>query len=358
MCTACGFHAPVDNDFAGRLLGIVNNGALSLMISIGHRTGLFDTLASMGGPATLERIVEASGLNDRYVREWLGAMVAGRVVLVDEDDRYWLPDEHASSLTRANPAGNMGVFAQYVAVLADVEDEVVNCFKNGGGVPYRRFRRFHEVMAEDSGQSTVSNLVSAILPLVPEAFARMESGIDVLDVGCGSGRALIRMAREFPRSRFVGLDISAEALAVATRLADEEGLTNVWFERRDASEMNDQGRYDLITTFDAVHDQAQPAKVLANIRRALRDGGTYLMQDIQGTGSHAGDAAHPMAQFIYTVSCMHCMTVSLSAGGAGLGAAWGRPLAERMLREAGFERIDVRELEHDPQNFYYLARAA
>src|SRR5690606_35783919 len=148
------------------------------------------------------------------VREWLGAMVTGRIVDVDPaTQRFSLPAEHAAVLTRQAAADNMAVFAQYVAVLGAVEDDIVECLRKGGGVPYSRFTRFHEVMAEDSGQSVLSSLETRILPLVPGLTDRLATGIRVLDAGCGRGRILIRLATLFPRSRFLGLDLSQEAIA-------------------------------------------------------------------------------------------------------------------------------------------------
>jgi hypothetical protein len=180
--------------FASRLLGALNDGALCLMVSIGHRTGLFDTMSRLPA-ATSTEIAAASRLHERYVREWLGAMTTSGVVEIDPaTQRYTLPPEHAGSLTRAAAADNMGVFAQYIGELGSVESDIVACFHHGGGVPYERFGRFHEVMAEDSGQSVMSSLETHILPLVPGLRARLEAGIRVLDLGCGRGRILQRLA--------------------------------------------------------------------------------------------------------------------------------------------------------------------
>src|SRR6185436_16514387 len=163
-------------------------------------------------------------------REWLGAMVTGRIVNIDPArNRFSLPPEHAAFLTRAAGADNIGVFAQYIALLGSVEDEIVECFKKGGGVPYARFPRFHEVMAEDSGQSVLSSLESHILPLVPGLVAELERGVRVLDVGCGRGRIMIRLAERFPRSRFVGMDLSEHAVQGARNEAAVRRLPNVAF---------------------------------------------------------------------------------------------------------------------------------
>ncbi|MFW5925325.1 MAG: class I SAM-dependent methyltransferase [Myxococcota bacterium] len=345
--------------FADRLVDMLNSGALTLMVSIGHRTGLFDAMAGMA-PATSAEIAERAGLDERYVREWLGAMTVGDIVSHDPDaGTYHLPAAHAANLCRSSPTDNVAVFAQYIPLLGSVEDSIVDCFRDGGGVPYERFGRFHEVMAEDSGQSVVPALESHILPLVPGLRERLEAGIAVLDVGCGSGKAMNRLASLFPNSRCVGYDLSPEAIEAARREARELGNDNARFEVRDACELGrsvEPGAFDLVTTFDAVHDQKEPRTVLREIRRALADDGVYLAQDIKGSSHHHGDREHPVGPLLYTISCMHCMTVSLAQGGEGLGAMWGREKAEEYYRAAGFRRVEVHELDHDFQNYWYVCR--
>lgn len=347
----------VSDPFLEKLLGILNAGGLGLMLSIGHRTGLFDTLGTLR-PATIGEIAAAAELNERYVREWLGAMVTGGIVEHDPDaGTYWLPAERAAFLTRAASPNNIAAATQFFAVLGGVEDRIVRCFKEGGGVPYAAFQRFHEVMAEESSQTVVAALQEHILPLVPGAVTALQEGIDVLDVGCGAGRALNFLARQFPESRFVGYDISEEAIARAQAEAHAAGITNARFVVRDVAQLNGHEHYDLVTAFDAIHDQAHPDRVLAGIRRALRPGGTFLMQDIAGSSCVHQDRSNPLAPFSYTISCMHCMTVSLAQGGMGLGAMWGRRKAESMLAAAGFTQVDVQQLPHDILNYYYIVRA-
>jgi 2-polyprenyl-3-methyl-5-hydroxy-6-metoxy-1,4-benzoquinol methylase len=345
--------------FAGRMLEMLNGGALMVMTSVGHRTGLFDALAELEG-ATSEELADAAGLDERYVREWLGAMTSGRIVELDADSgRYTLPPEHAAWLTRAAAPDNLAVEAQWITSLSTVEDDIVECFRSGGGVPYERYPRFHEVMAEESAQTVLSVLFSHILPLVPGMAERLEEGASLLDLGCGRGRALLLLAERFPASSFRGYDLSSDAIAYATTQARERGLENVTFEQRDLSTFDvdaDPEAFDFVTTFDAVHDQARPLSLLKGIRRTVKPGGTYLMQDIQGSSHHHENLDHPGGPLLYMISTMHCMTVSLAQGGEGLGAMWGEEKARELLAEAGFSSVEVHLLEHDPFNAYFVVR--
>ena len=353
------YNAAHANAFAERLIGTLNEGALCLMLSIGHRTGLLDTLAEVS-PASSTEIATAAGLNERYVREWLGAMVTSRVVEFDPGcNTYRLPPEHAAFLTRAASPDNIAVFAQYIPVLGQVEDDVINCFHHGGGVPYEQFPRFHEVMAEDSGQTVLSSLLEHIMPLAPGLVDKLTRGARVLDLGCGRGRAIHLLAERFPNSEFVGTDLSPDAIAYASAEAASRGLDNVRFTVRDVSDFDQSAEpdhYDVVFTFDAIHDQATPLAVLRGIYRTLKHDGVYLMQDIHGSSAVEKNLDHPVGPLLYTISTMHCMTVSLAQGGEGLGTMWGREKATELLREAGFGDIRVQQLEHDFQNDYYVIR--
>jgi 2-polyprenyl-3-methyl-5-hydroxy-6-metoxy-1,4-benzoquinol methylase len=361
MCTLHDINTQNAEEFSGKLVDMLNHGALAVMLSIGHRTGLLDTMSELP-PANSEEIANAAGLEERYVREWLGAMATGGIVEVHAnggEPRFTLPAEHAAALTRAAGVDNIGVFTQYIGLLGGVEDDVLECFKNGGGVPYSEYSRFHEVMAEDSGQSVLSSLFDAILPLVPGLMEKLEQGIEVLDIGCGMGRAVNLMAETFPSSRFSGYDLSEQAITAARAGAVEHATGNVHFEVRDLTTFDTDAperQFDLITSFDAIHDQARPDRVLAGIYKALRSDGVYLMQDISASSEVQNNLEHPVAPFLYTVSTMHCMTVSLAQGGMGLGTMWGREKAQEMLRAAGFTQISIHNLSHDFQNDYYVVR--
>lgn len=185
---------------------------------------------------------------------------------------------------------------------------------------------------------------------------RLEAGIDVADVGCGRGVAVMLMAERFPHSRFVGLDFSTEAIEFAQHEAARQGLANARFEVQDAAALGGPPAYDFVTAFDAIHDQAHPRRVLTGIRGMLRPDGTFLMVDIAASSRLERNLDHPLAPFLYTVSTMHCMTVSLAHGGEGLGTCWGEEMARTLLAEAGFGRVHVTRVEGDPLNAYYICR--
>ena len=346
-------------EFMGKMLEVLNHAGLAMMISIGHRTGLFDSMAGAGRVTSVE-LAELSGLQERYVREWLAAMATGGIVEIDgsgEVDVFVLPDEHAAVLGRKGEC--MGHVFQWISVLGEVESGVVESFRRGGGVPYESYSRFHEVMADESAMTVVAGLEEHILPMVPGLVGKLEAGIDVLDIGCGAGRAVCELAARFPASRFVGYDLCEPVIAEARRRAADAGLKNVRFEVRDVSRLGDSGGvsaelFDVVTGFDVIHDQRDPAGTLDAVRRVLRPGGTFLMQDLRCSTRVAENIGHPLCPFFYVISTMHCMTVSLSQGGAGLGTAWGEELAVRMLGEAGFEGVTVNTLPHDIQNNWYV----
>lgn len=346
-------------EFTERITAAIDGASLTLLLSIGHQTGLLDTMAGMA-PATSAQIADAAGLNERYVREWLAGMTTGRVVEYDPATAsYSLPAQRAAVLTRAAGPDNLALVTLLVPVLAEVEQKIIGCFRAGGGLPYSEFPRFHALMAEQSGVVYDTALVDVVLPLVDGLVPRLRAGADVADFGCGSGHAINVMAQAFPASRFTGIDFSEQAIATGIREAAERGLANAAFESHNLADLDKASKkdaYDVITVFDAIHDQAQPARVLENIYRALRPGGVLLMADIKASSRLEENIGVPMSTYLYTTSLMHCMTVSLALDGAGLGTAWGTQLAVSMLGDAGFDDVRVAEIESDPINNYYIAR--
>ncbi len=343
-------------EFASKMFQFLNSGMLSLMISIGYKTGLFDIIAQLK-PSTSQEISQAAKLNERYIREWLGAMVTGSIIEYDPlTEKYFLPKEHSAFLTRNSGIDNLAVLAQYVSLMGNVEDKIVECFRNGGGLPYSEYPKFQQLQAEETARIFDSMLTNQILPLIPELNNRLNDGIRVLDIGCGRGRAINLMGKAFSRSKFTGCDISHEGILSAKEEAKNMGLTNVRFEIKDALLVEELGKFDLITAFDTIHDQVQPTKVLKAINTSLNNDGFFLMQDIAASSKVEKNIDSVLAPTLYTISTMHCMSVSLAFNGEGLGTMWGKELAVNKLTEAGFKDIKVKNVEGDIMNYYYVSR--
>lgn len=342
--------------FVATMTGILNGGMLSLMTSIGHQTGLFETLSDLP-PATSEKIAEQSGLNERYVREWLNSMVTGKIIEYDpHQGTYHLPDEHAVTLTQIAGPDNMAAFARIVPILASVENGIIHSFHNGGGVFYDKFHDFMDFWAGVTAQIFERSLVSKVMPLIPGMVEKLEKGIDVLEIGCGTGHSTNLMAQAYPNSRFTGYEFRDEACEAGRAQSKSLGLSNVRFVKMDISTIAEQSVYDMVTAFDVIHDQAQPRVVLKNIETALKPGGIFLMVDIKASSHVHENIDHPLGPFLYTTSTMHCMTVSLAQDGEGLGAMWGEQKALELLAEAGFGDVAVKEVDGDPFNYYYIAK--
>ncbi len=342
--------------FVQNQLQILNNAGIAIMISIGHQLKLFDVLAELP-PSSSKEIATAANLNERYVREWLAAMVTGRVIEYDNGKKtYSLPQEYASTLTHKNYPNNLAVLMQFIPTLAQAEDKILERFKQGGGIGYAEYPKFHRVMAELSDQTVLAHLIETILPLNQDVVTKLKQGAYVADIGCGLGHAINLMAEHYPNSQFVGYDLCNDVVTEANQRAEKRQLKNVKYIEQDVANWKPQAEFDFITAFDAIHDQGQPAIVLENIVSALKDNGLFLMQDIKAHTNVHDNLENPVTPITYVISCLHCMPISLSQDGVGLGACWGKELAEDMLKDAGFSHVNVNELDHDILNYYYLAR--
>lgn len=341
-------------EVANRLVQIFNDGSIAVLASLGHQSGLFETMAALP-PATSVQIADAAGLNERYVRELLGGIVtAGFVDYDPAAQTYLLRPDHVPFLAGAGP-DNLARVMQYVTLMGQVTPGVLHAFREGGGLSYADYPGFHDLQAADSGAIQDAYLIDRVLPLTGQVAA-LEAGLDVADVACGEGHALNLMARAFPNSRFTGLDFEEEAIRAARAEAAAWGLTNASFEVRDVAAGLGVAAYDFVSVFDAIHDQAEPARVLAAIRASLREGGTFLMGDMDASSHLENNLELPWAGFFYAISTTHCMAVSLGQGGAGLGTVWGVELAEQMVREAGFGTVSPHRIEENPFEVYLVAR--
>jgi SAM-dependent methyltransferase len=340
--------------FPGKLLNIYAGAMLSALIDIGYRTGLFEAAAK--GPATSPEIAERAGLQERYTLEWLGGMATGGIFTYDPvSQAYTLPPEHAAFLT-GNGARNLSPMSRIFTLTSQYVPKVTEAFQQGGGVPYADYRpEFTEVMDDLWRRIYDEQLLTGFLPVAKGIPERLAAGIRVADIGCGTGHAINLMARAYPHSNFFGYDLATDAITKAVEEARAIGLANARFEALDVSRLPAEPKFELITTFDTIHDQVEPASVLRCVHEALRPDGIFLMVDFKFSSNVEDNIGNPFAPVYYGVSTLHCLTVSLAEGGAGLGTVWGIQRAQQMLAEAGFTAVEVVDAPR-PQNCVLIGR--
>ena len=324
----------------------------TLMGVLGDRLGLFKDLAS-NGPANGRELAQRTGIDQRYAEEWLkGMFCAGYLEHDPKSGRFILPPEHAPVLAQEGGRVFLGGAYQSLPGLISTLDLLAEAFKNGGGVPQDAYGAEWWEGQERYGAIRFDNLlVQRWVPGMPEVQAKLETGALVADVGCGAGGALINLAQAFPKSQFFGFDIFAPNVERASLNAQQAGVSDrVNFERRDVVEGLPQ-RYDVITTFDVVHDAVDPLGLVGAIRTALRDDGSYVLLEIACSDQLEEDLGS-LGTITYGTSLFYCMTTSLAAGGAGLGTMG---LPEPKLREltvaAGFSSL--RRVWEDSFNILY-----
>jgi 2-polyprenyl-3-methyl-5-hydroxy-6-metoxy-1,4-benzoquinol methylase len=345
-------------DYSLRLFGYMNGATVSMMVCLGDRLGLYAALADHG-PTTSEELAEETGLDERWVREWLYSQGASGLLETLGGDRFALSAEAVAVLVdERHPANGIGMLSQ-VPDLARTLDRLPEAFRTGLGVPY-------DALGPEGARGVErglapwfrSMLVPVALPQIEGLCDRLSAGAKVADVGCGAGVALLEMAKAFPASEFHGYDISLHALERAEENRRQAGVDNVSFHDADTDGLPREAGFDLLTTFDCLHDMTHPRDVIAGIRGAIADDGLWLVADIKAKPSYAENVdQNPMAAMMYGISVMVCMSSSLSApGGEGLGTLG---LHAGLLREwalaAGFSRFDEVDLGH-PINAFYLVR--
>jgi SAM-dependent methyltransferase len=357
--TAVNDNAGIDEEraeaFAEQLVGHYTGAFVTFMVDLGLRTGLLDAAAA--GPGTSAELADRAGLQERYVREWLGALVTAGIIDYEPGTAtYALPAEHAVCLTGDGEL-NLAPLSQVASHLAKYVEPVATAFREGGGVPYSAYRpEFTEVMDALSRPTFDGLLVDTIVPLVADLPDRLATGSRVADIGCGTGHSVNLLASAFPASTFVGYDLADDAIERGRAEAADLGLGNAAFEVLDVTAIPVEPALDVAFAFDAIHDQADPAGVLRRIFEALAPGGLFVMFDIRASSHLERNVGNPFAPWLYAVSTLHCMTVSLASGGAGLGAVWGEELALEMLEAAGFTDLEVHEVPGDPLDSLYVAR--
>jgi 2-polyprenyl-3-methyl-5-hydroxy-6-metoxy-1,4-benzoquinol methylase len=346
----------VDRDkvdaFLDRFIELASGATTIGLLAVADRSGLSRHLGETGG-GTASELAQGAGLNARYVEEIMSGLAAAGVVDYDPGERrFELPPEHALFLSVESSPYFMGGFLDIIPVFLGQIDGVATATRDGGGVGFEEYGdAVVKAIARAQTASQTTFLVSRWLPAVPGLVSRMESGIRVADVGCGSGTAAILMARAFPDSDVTGFDVSA--LSIETAIDRAAGLDNVDFSQRSVEEMPTDPPFDLITAFDVIHDLADPLAGLRRIRDALAAAGAFLMME-PNASSHLEDNLTPRGAMLYGTSTLHCLTQSLAQGGAGLGAAWGKERAGEMAEEAGFTSFQALDDITNKFSAFYL----
>lgn len=340
--------------FAQQVVQHLSSAMVVTQLELGRRTGLLEALATE--PLTDAELAERTDLVRRYVQEWLGVMVTGGIVVHDPpSDTFRLPPEHAAALVAASPY-NLGGMVSIATGAAAGLDALEEAFRTGGGVAYEdQPIDVDDTIDRLSRHRYDALLVDSYLAQVPGLTTRLDDGARVLELGCGRGRAARLVARAFPASEVVGVDLSEQAVATAATAAAEEGLDNVAFVTGSATDPP-AGPWDVVCAFDVVHDLAEPFVALEAARGVLAPDGVLLMIDSGAPPTLAEQAELPWAPMMYGVSLAHCLTVSLAQDGAGLGAMWGREAALAALDHAGFSDVVTHELKGDPMDLLYVAR--
>jgi SAM-dependent methyltransferase len=345
-------------DVARHVFGQLSGAVVTTMIVLGGKLGLYRAMLG-AGPLSAAELAAKTGLNERWVLEWLRNQGAAGVLTVHGEDRFELSEEAGAILgDERHPAFGMGFFEQLPTFVAVLE-KLPEAFHSGLGLPYDALGA--------AGASGVERgfapwfrafLVPVVLPKLEGVVDKLKAGASVADVGCGAGVALLEMAKAFPKSEFHGYDISKHALERAERNKSAAGVANATFHDASGDRLPADGRFDFVTAFDCIHDMTRPAEVIGAIHRALKPDGTWLVVDIKGKATFAENAReNPMAAMMYGFSVLACMSSALSEpGGAGLGTlGFHEAVAAEMAKGAGFSRFRRLDVEH-PMNAFYEAR--
>jgi 2-polyprenyl-3-methyl-5-hydroxy-6-metoxy-1,4-benzoquinol methylase len=340
--------------FAFKVVGELGAALAGAHVYIGDRLGLFKTLAS-SGPVTTEQLAKATGLQERYLREWTAAMAASGFIDYDPAGAtFALPAAKAAVLADEDSPVFVGGFAQMIPDHYTVIPGIIKAFHEGGGVPYTSY-------TADTFQGTerffrpgyINFLVQQWVPAMGMT-EKLTQGARVADVGCGRGQAICTLAKAFPKSTFTGFDNHAPGIAAARDNAREQGVSaNTSWEVRASTELPQTAEFDLVTTLDSLHDMVDPHGAGKAIYGALKPGGSWFIVE-PNMSDKLEENLNPVGRVFYSVSMLQCMTASLAHGGAGYGAGMGPANIERVAREAGFRKFESLPIEN-PFNHYFLA---
>lgn len=338
---------------------VVGDMAASFSMALGHigdRLGLFQAMKT-AGPVTSEQLAWKTGLNERYVREWLKAMVAAEYLDYEPaSGRYVMTAEQAYVLADDASPMSAGGPLQFTAPTVANTEKLVRIFREGGGIPYSEIGpEVPEGIARFFGPGYLNFLVQEWLPAVPGLPERLKAGIDVADVGCGHGRSTITMAAAFPASRFFGIDFHGGSIERARRAAEERGLANVEWRAEPAHQLPRNRKFGLVCAFDCIHDMVDPKGTLRAIRGGLAEDGVFLWSEPNASDNPL-ENRNPVGKAFQCVSPLHCMTVSLAHRGEGLGTVLGEHGVRALARETGFSRVEKLPIQNPFNQFFALKK--
>ncbi|HKP12572.1 MAG TPA: methyltransferase domain-containing protein [Blastocatellia bacterium] len=341
---------------AFRVVGDMGGAFTMALGYIGDRLGLFKAMAG-AGPITSAELAAKTDLNERYVREWLRSMVASEYLDYDSAaERYVMTREQEFVLANEDSPLFVGGAFHFTTPSILNTPRIMEAFKQGGGIPYSEIGEEIPCAIERFFRPGYVNfLTREWLAAIPGLIPRLEKGATVADVGCGHGQSSVALASAFPNSRVVGIDYHELSIQRARELAAEQGADNVKFVAAPADQIPGGQKYDLICSFDCIHDMVDPLATLKAIREALATDGVYLWSE-----PNASDKAHenrnPVGRAFHAISPLHCMTVSLAYDGAGLGTVIGEAGARRLAEQAGFTSFQRLPIENPFNQFFVLGR--
>jgi len=339
-----------------RIFNEINGAMSALSLYVGYRLGLFRALADTG-PTTPSDLAKRTGYHERYVREWLEGMAAGRYVAYDTDvHRFSLtPDQSAVYLEADHPAHALPNVA-FIPSLAGVLPKLLRAFREGGGVPFEEYGQ-DLVDAQGAGYHPmfVNELAGTWIAAMPDVEAKLRRGGRVVDVGCGVGWSAITLARAFPKARIDGVDPDARSIEQARRNAEEARVADgVRFEQSGIEQASLEGPYDLATLFECLHDMAYPLEALRAVRRLLAPDGAVLITD-EKVGETLEENTNVLGQLYYNFSLLHCLPQAMAhPGSAATGAVIKPSTVRRYALEAGFSRFEILRVENPLFRLYRL----
>jgi len=329
---------------------------VATMIHLGDRLGLYRSMDG-AGPMTAADLAGRTGLQERWLLEWLRGQAAARLVDSSDGEVFELSPESAAVLAdESSLSFAAGAFSS--TMHPDTLDKLAEAFKTGIGLSYEDLGPNAAHRTERMlGPWTRQALVPDLIPRLDGVEEKLSAGALAADVGCGGGIAVATMAAAFPNSTFHGYDPSGHAISRCNDKVKEGGLENLETFVAGGEDLPQEPTYDFIITFDCIHDMTHPAEVISSIRRALKPDGTWLIKDIRSSGNFRTNMKNPMLAMFYGFSVSACMSSALSKpGGAGLGTLGFSPdVAESMTREGGFTRFTLHDID-DPSNLYYEVR--